>query len=256
MGRGQMTRFSRRARVGVLGRPVAVAASLLLPFRRGDPSGGPCSDAVRGGAGKPPRQRRRSDHPSPRRRPFGLRVRVPDGQERLRRSDRTRSITAMLSWSVTAVRVPLNEDCWLGINGAPAAVSGANYRGAIANYVARLQDYGLVVILDLHWAAPGNFVASGEWPMADADHAQAFWRSVALTFATDHGVIFDLFNEPYVTSWRCWLHGCTARHRVSGKLVTYTTVGMQRLVNVVRSTGAPSRCWSAGSTSRPTTRSG
>jgi hypothetical protein len=148
------------------------------------------------------------------------------------------SITAMLSWHINAVRVPLNEDCWLGINGVPAGVSGTAYRVAIADYVARLQSYGLTVILDLHWAAPGDFVASGEWPMADADHAQAFWRSVALTFVSNHGVIFDLYNEPFVTSWLCWLHGCTARHRVSGTLVTYTTVGMQRLIDVVRSTGA------------------
>src|SRR5262245_16166535 len=27
------------------------------------------------------------------------------------------SITAIASWHVNAVRVPLNEDCWLGING-------------------------------------------------------------------------------------------------------------------------------------------
>src|SRR5690349_9491770 len=48
------------------------------------------------------------------------------------------SIAAMASWNVDAVRVPLNEDCWLGINGAPAAYSGANYRNAIAGYVTRL----------------------------------------------------------------------------------------------------------------------
>jgi hypothetical protein len=34
------------------------------------------------------------------------------------------SISAIASWKVNAIRVPLNEDCWLGINGAPAAYSG------------------------------------------------------------------------------------------------------------------------------------
>ena len=32
--------------------------------------------------------------------------------------------------------------------------------------------------------------------MAFADHAIAFWTSVATTFKTDPMVIFDLFNEP------------------------------------------------------------
>src|SRR5436305_5983091 len=42
------------------------------------------------------------------------------------------SIQAITSWHTNAVRVPLNEDCWLGINGAPAAYSGATYQQAIA----------------------------------------------------------------------------------------------------------------------------
>ena len=40
---------------------------------------------------------------------------------------------AIASWQMNAVRIPLNEDCWLGINGAPAAYSGANYQTAIEN---------------------------------------------------------------------------------------------------------------------------
>src|SRR5437588_6016889 len=30
------------------------------------------------------------------------------------------SVNAMLGWGITIVRLPLNEDCWLGINGYPA----------------------------------------------------------------------------------------------------------------------------------------
>src|SRR5690242_16046231 len=36
------------------------------------------------------------------------------------------SVQAIASWHVNAVRVTLNEDCWLGINGVPAAYGGAN----------------------------------------------------------------------------------------------------------------------------------
>ena len=34
------------------------------------------------------------------------------------------------------VRIPINEDCWLGINGVPRAYSGAAYRAAIVAFVA------------------------------------------------------------------------------------------------------------------------
>src|SRR4029077_2342586 len=37
------------------------------------------------------------------------------------------SIEAMLSWHINAVRVPLNESCWLGINGVDPSLSGATY---------------------------------------------------------------------------------------------------------------------------------
>ena len=38
------------------------------------------------------------------------------------------SIAAMTSWGIDAVRVPLNEDCWLGINGVKPQYGGARYR--------------------------------------------------------------------------------------------------------------------------------
>jgi Cellulase (glycosyl hydrolase family 5) len=148
------------------------------------------------------------------------------------------SVRAMLSWHINAVRLPLNEDCWLGINGLPPDVSGATYREAVERYVATLQAAGLIVILDLHWAAPGRHLATSQWPMADATHAPEFWQSVAKTFEHNHGVMFDLFNEPYISSWKCWLHGCATTYNDSGATVTYKAVGMQRLVDAVRSTGA------------------
>src|SRR3989442_1869971 len=60
------------------------------------------------------------------------------------------SIAAMAAWHVNSVRVPLNEDCWLGINGVPAAYGGAAYQAAIQQYVSLLHQQGLYVVLDLH----------------------------------------------------------------------------------------------------------
>jgi hypothetical protein len=142
-----------------------------------------------------------------------------------------RAIAAMAAWNINAVRIPLNEACWLGINGAPARYSGRGYRAAVRAYVARLHRAGLYVVLDLHWNAPGTELATGQQPMADLDHAPSFWRSVAGMFRNDPAVAFDLYNEPYDVSWRCWRDGCLLP---SG----WRAAGMQTLLNAVRSTGA------------------
>src|SRR5205809_5626473 len=135
------------------------------------------------------------------------------------------SVAAMASWNIDAVRVPLNEDCWLGINGAPAAYSGTNYRNAIAGYVSRLHAAGMYAIVDLHWNAQGSLPADGRTgqgrQMADLDHSPAFWSSVATVFRSDPAVVFDLFNEPHDISWDCWQKGrvtsdATGRSQVAG----------------------------------------
>lgn len=141
------------------------------------------------------------------------------------------SIAAIKSWQTNVVRLPLNEDCWLGINGVNAAYGGANYQKAIGDYVARLHTAGFVVILDLHVAAPGTTKSTDIVVMADADHAPSFWSSVAGYFKNDPGVIFDLYNEPHDISWPCWRDGCTTAQG-------WRTAGMQSLVTAVRNTGA------------------
>jgi endoglucanase len=149
------------------------------------------------------------------------------------------SIAAIASWRANAVRVPLNEDCWLAINGVDPAYAGLAYQQAIKDYVALLNGAGLYAILELHWSAPGATPAKGQQPMPDLDHSPAFWSQVAATFKGNDAVIFDLFNEPYPgvmedsdASWTCWRDGGTC----SG--ITYQVAGMQSLVDAVRGTGA------------------
>jgi endoglucanase len=98
-------------------------------------------------------------------------------------------VHAIAAWHTNIVRVPLNEDCWLGINGAAPAYSGANYQAAIVNYVNLLHANGLYAILDLHWSAPGAQQATGLQAMVDADHGLAFWSSMATTFKNDLAVL-------------------------------------------------------------------
>jgi len=150
-----------------------------------------------------------------------------------------KAIDAMMSWRINTVRIPLNEDCWLGINGAPARYSGARYQAAIHGYVTRLNHAGLHVILDLHWNAAGTTMATGQQQMADLSHSPAFWSSVARTFSADPGVVFDLYNEPHDISWRCWRDGCMMP-------AGWPAAGMQSLVNAVRRTGARQPVIAAG----------
>jgi len=140
------------------------------------------------------------------------------------------SIKAIGSWHANAVRIPLNEHCWLGINGVPDQYGGKAYRNAIAGFVHRIERQGMNVILDLHWTNHGDQLALGQQKMPNADHTPAFWRSVAKRFGDDRAVVLDLFNEPHDVSWACWRDGC--------QLDGWQAVGMQRLVDVVRNAGA------------------
>jgi endoglucanase len=151
----------------------------------------------------------------------------------------------METWKMNAVRIPMNEGCWLGISGADSVHGGANYRDAITNWVKLAHKHGLIAVLDLSWAAPGTHTPSGQQPMANADHSLDFWKSVATTFKDDPAVVFDLFNEPFLNhaklstdAWTCWRDGCSLTGGEDGLTGTWKTAGMQQLVDAVRSTGA------------------
>ncbi|NUO98410.1 MAG: cellulase family glycosylhydrolase [Nonomuraea sp.] len=158
------------------------------------------------------------------------------------------SVDAMKSWNIHAVRIPLNEECWLGLNGSP---SGATYQQGVKSYVDLLVANGITPILDLHWTS-GAFSNGPDWhckdatatcqkPMPDAQYAPRFWTGVANTFKGDDSVVFDLFNEPYpevgsdwnkTLGWQCLRDGGTCTG------IPYEVAGMQDLVDAVRATGA------------------
>jgi hypothetical protein len=179
---------------------------------------------------------------------------------------------AIASWNANAVRIPINEDCWLGINGQPnnnqdpgETLTASGYQHAVENYVAALHAHGLYAILDLHWTAPGTQVAQEQQPMPDSDHSPTFWKSVAESFKSDPAVAFDLFNEPYdptdpksgsdqdpqdQVTWNCWDTGTengpgggapcdtTAYNASEKKTVPYQVAGMQTLLDTIRAAGA------------------
>jgi endoglucanase len=154
------------------------------------------------------------------------------------------NVEAMARWSgANAVRISLNEQCWLGISGVKPQYGGGNYRRAIRAYVDELNAQGFAVILDLHNSAPGNESSLNQEEMPDA-HAIVFWRQVAKTFRSNTSVLFDLFNEPWPDNqsmsnqaWKCWRNGGCTLPSQNGK-ATYTAVGMNQLIRAVRSVGA------------------
>ncbi|SFL88574.1 glycoside hydrolase family 5 protein [Geodermatophilus ruber] len=154
------------------------------------------------------------------------------------------TVAAMMTWrGANTVRVPLNEQCWLG-PGVQRAYGGAAYQKAIRHFVSLLRSHGFVVVLDLHRSAPGRARALEQEQMPSRSHSPDFWRGVATTFKDDTAVVFDVFNEPFPfdeadsrRAWSCWRDGgCRLPSRNASQ--TYTAAGMNELITTIRATGA------------------
>ncbi len=158
------------------------------------------------------------------------------------------SVTAMKSWKMNAVRVTLNDQCWLGVNGLPAGGNAAGYRSAVLAYIRLLRANGLYVMPVVEVFGSDAQKATQIDYMPDKSHMPAFWRSIASALKSDRGVIFDPvtevamadWNDPHpdpAGQWACWLHGCTI-DSVYDNAPRFTAAGLQSLVSTIRSTGA------------------
>ena len=162
--------------------------------------------------------------------------------------DNSSTFAAMKSWGINVVRIPLNEDCWLGINGV--SIGGAAYQGPVIKLVRDLEADGFYVIVDLHWSAPGTQEAGNQNDYPDEDHSPAFWTSVAQNFKSDPGVLFDLYNEPIgywiangESEWQCLWQGCEVTESMTGSNaytpgVDWQTAGFDQLTSDIRNAGA------------------
>jgi hypothetical protein len=158
------------------------------------------------------------------------------------------SVTAMKSWKINVVRLTLNEDCWLGINGLPLGGNATGYRNAVLAYISLLRQNGLYVMPVVEVFGPDAQKATQIDNMPDKSHMPAFWQSLASTLRADRGVLFDPvtevamadWNDPHPSpsgEWNCWLHGCTIDSVYAGQ-PRYAAVGLQSLVSTIRATGA------------------
>ena len=159
------------------------------------------------------------------------------------------SVRAIADWKANTVRIPLNEECWLGLSNIQPQYAGANYVNAVKDLVAKVRANGMTPMLELHWtygqytgnsSGCSDVHASCQKPMPDMQYTPSFWTSVASTFKDDPTVVFDLFNEPYpdratsttTQAWECWRDGGTCPG------IGYQVAGMQDLVDAIRATGA------------------
>jgi endoglucanase len=152
------------------------------------------------------------------------------------------TVAALESWHINAVRMTLNESCWLGVDGEPHSISSAQYRKSVESFVSLLNAAHFEIIITMYadtdvvsTKTVGTKVEKKQTvtsdPMPDSTYGPEFWTSIATTFRGMAGVIFDLYNEPHnKLSWACWENGC--------KILGTQYVGMQQLIDAVRATGA------------------
>ncbi len=146
-------------------------------------------------------------------------------------------VVAIDDWKSNCVRLPMNERFWFGRDPTQKD-GGKEYREKIDQIITLAANRGAYLVLDLH-----RFRAPKE------EHAE-FWKDAAARYKDHPAVLFDLFNEPHDISWDVWQKGgfvgekkgtdesafLTAEEKKKNS--GFESVGMQALVDAIRSTGA------------------
>ena len=152
---------------------------------------------------------------------------------------------AITDWKVSLIRLPLAQDRWFG-KMKDQKDNGAAYRAIVDNLVDTCAAAHVYMDLDLHWSDCGKWVNEGgklgQHNLPD-ENSVIFWRDLATRYKNHPYVIFGLYNEPHDVSWVVWLNGGTAtdipaQWNPNQTKTTYQAVGVQKLYDTVRATGA------------------
>jgi len=141
---------------------------------------------------------------------------------------------AIEQWHANVIRLPIGLAFWNGRGHYSKPDGGVSYREVVDKCVEATIGRGAYLVLDLHRFGPPQ--------QQDID----FWKDAAVRYKDNPGVMFELFNEPHSMSWQLWRYGGSLAEAGADKNVAennehsdaQTTVGMQALVDAVRSTGA------------------
>ena len=146
-------------------------------------------------------------------------------------------VVAIDEWKANCVRVPMNEAFWYG-KSAYQKDGGKEYREILDQIITLAANRGAYIAIDLHrFRAPKK------------EHAE-FWKDFAKAYKDHPAVLFDVFNEPHGVSWKQWRNGgwideskgadesAFLNEEEKKKNRGFESVGMQGLVDAVRSTGA------------------
>ncbi|MDB6155225.1 MAG: celA [Chthoniobacteraceae bacterium] len=142
--------------------------------------------------------------------------------------------TGLTDWKANCIRLCLRDDFWVG-KGPYQNDGGMGYRRLVEDAINACASHGAYIVLDLHdYRAPRE------------KHA-AFWQDVATRYKNHPAVIFELLNEPHDIPWEVWRNGGPVTDKKKNTdalaenqqtLVSYQSIGMQKLVEVIRATGA------------------
>ena len=153
--------------------------------------------------------------------------------DHIRRSMRV----AITQWHCQIIRIPTSVNRWFGQT--PGQSNGGRvYRHIVDQLIRIAARHKVYVVLDLHWNdMDRNFTDMGQHRMPDHS-CVLYWRSAARRYMDYPNVFYDLYNEPHGISWITWRDGGICTGETKTTVVTYRAVGMQRLYDVVRNTGA------------------
>jgi endoglucanase len=141
-------------------------------------------------------------------------------------------------WKANVIRLPVKNNFWFGRGPwQKKGEGGITYRQEVDAAVDAANAHGAYLVLDLHCFGP---------PLPE--HVD-FWKDAATRYKNHPGVIFELFNEPHSMSWKVWRDGGSLASAENAHVDANakenneqadgdSSVGMQALVNAVRSTGA------------------
>lgn len=144
---------------------------------------------------------------------------------------------AITHWHSRIIRIPTSVNRWFGQ--APGQSHGGRvYRHIVDQLIRIAARHHVYVVLDLHWNDMNrSFTDIGQHRMPDHT-CVLYWRSAARRYMHYPNVFYDLYNEPHGISWITWRDGGICTGETKTTVVTYRAVGMQRLYDVVRHTGA------------------